>query len=125
MTPKTLKSLTQSTIAFVAIAGISACESPEQTTKRQNQFNGMPLSSVEEAIGPAANSNAVQAVWSYENTRTVREPIQSYINGNWVTKGYRNKIVNDACIYTATLNAGIVVSSAYEGNSCLRFAPKL
>jgi protein involved in sex pheromone biosynthesis len=105
---------------------LSGClETPEQAEARRTQFNGKTIAQVANEIGKPTVQDDKKAVWIYQHSYTNRVPIQSYINGAWITTGYRSEQVRLNCTYTAKLNAGLIKTSTYDGNSCARYSPKL
>lgn len=100
-------------------------ETPEQAEARRTQFNGKTVAEVSEVIGKPTTQNKSKAVWMYQNSFTNRVPTQSYINGTWVTTGYRTEQVRLRCTYTATLSEGRIKTSHYDGNSCQKYSPKI
>jgi len=112
--------------ALVITLVVSGCfETKEEAAARLAQFNGKTVAQVVAVIGKPIAQDKSKAIWQYHNSYTNRVPIQNYINGTWVTVGYRNEQVNLDCTYTASLRAGRVQTGTYDGNSCDRFAPKL
>lgn len=109
--------------AVVAFGLLSACESAEDVSARQTQFNGVPLSEVVKVIGQPYQQDGEMAVWSYSVQNSQRVPNQSLINGRWVVTGYRTEYYTSQCTYTATLKSGVVVDSDYQGNGCRKYAP--
>lgn len=113
-------------ITSAAAVLLTGClETPEQAEARRTQFNGKTVAQVAEVIGKPTAQDKSKAVWMYQNSYTNRVPIQSYLNGAWVTTGYRTEQVRLKCTYTATLSAGRIKNSIYDGNSCARYSPKL
>ena len=119
----------RTTLAISLILALSACETPEETTKRLAQFNGKTVAEVVSVIGEPTIQNKTTAVWFHESTHTeyhrVYRPYGYY--GHWHGHGYgyaHRYTYRLKCTYTATLKAGLVVSGTYKGNSCQRFAPK-
>jgi protein involved in sex pheromone biosynthesis len=105
---------------------VSGClETKEEAEARQAQFNGKTVAQVVAVIGKPIAQDKSRAIWQFQSSYTRSVPIQQYINGKWVTRGYRTEQVNVDCTYTASLNSGRVTNSKYEGNSCGRYAPKL
>ncbi len=105
---------------------LSGCvETAEELKVRQEQFNGKTVAQVAEVIGQPAAQDRTKAVWLYKDSYIDRTPIQSFINGKWVTTGYSNQRVHVNCEYTAALSKGRILSSVYVGNSCGRFAPSI
>lgn len=116
---KALVALTLSTL-------LSGCfETKEDIEARQSQFNGSSVAQVSAVIGKPIAQDRAKAIWQYKNTYRNRVPIQHYMNGKWITSGYRTETVKQICTYTATLSAGRITASTYAGNSCTRLAPKL
>ncbi len=115
------KALTALTLALL----VSGCfETKEEAEARRIQFNGKTVAQVSAVIGkPTAQDNS-KAVWQYQNSYTKQVPYQVYQSGIWITL-YRTEYVSQDCTYTATLNAGRLITSHYTGNSCRRFAPKI
>ena len=104
---------------------ISGCtETPEEAEARHNRFKGQSVAQVSAAIGTPASVSQEQAVWNYRFTHSVRIPLQSYMNGRWVTHGYRTEYTDLHCVYTATLSQGRVDTSVFEGNGCHRLKPR-
>ena len=113
-------------LAFALTLLVSGCfETKEQAEARRIQFNGRTVAQVAAVIGKPIAQDKSKAIWQYSNSYSKNVPIQHYINGRWITTGYRTQQVNVDCTYTATLRAGRVQTSTYEGNSCGRYAPKL
>lgn len=113
-------------LIFASLAlALSGCETTEEITARQDQFNGSSLAQVIATIGEPTQRDKSKATWTYKNSYINRVPIQHYMNGKWITTGYRNETVQVNCTFVATLNSGRVIKSDYEGNRCKRFAPKL
>jgi len=113
-------------LAFALTLLVSGCfETKEDAEARRAQFNGRTVAQVAAVIGKPIAQDKSKAIWQYSNSYSKSVPIQHYINGRWVTTGYRTQQVNVDCTYTATLSAGRVKTSTYQGNSCVRFAPKL
>jgi outer membrane protein assembly factor BamE (lipoprotein component of BamABCDE complex) len=105
---------------------LSGCfETKEEIAAREAQFNGKTVSQVATIIGKPIAQDKSKAIWQYNSSYTRSEPITQFINGNWITVGYRNVPVNVGCTFTATLSAGRVKTSTYAGNRCERYAPKL
>ncbi len=104
---------------------LTACETPENRAAREAQFNGQPLSAVISRIGAPGARTADKAVWRYRETRTDFVPVYTYNQyGQAILVGHNRRNVTLTCTYIAQLNAGRVVDSHYDGNSCTRFAPK-
>jgi uncharacterized lipoprotein YajG len=115
-----------SLLLLVGVLTLSACETPETRAAREAQFNGQTLSAVVAQIGKPSAQAAEKAVWSFKETETQLTPI--YRNNQYsqaILLGCNRQNITLACTYTAKLNAGRVIKSQYEGNSCTRFAPKL
>tara|TARA_R110000850_G_scaffold141905_1_gene263946 strand:- start:7 stop:384 length:378 start_codon:yes stop_codon:yes gene_type:complete len=105
---------------------LTACESPENRAAREAQFNGQPLNAVIAQIGKPSAQTADKVVWSFKETETQFTPVYRYNQyGQAILVGHNRQNLTFTCTYTARLNAGRVVESHYEGNSCMRFAPKL
>ncbi len=121
------KTTTRSHLAPLLLVGamtLAACESTEDRTARETQFNGQPLKAVIAQIGAPTSRNAEKAVWQYKETTTKFVPVYSYNQfGQARVTGHRRQTITLDCTYTATLKAGRVLSSDYQGNSCNRFAP--
>ncbi|PWE34104.1 hypothetical protein DDZ14_02815 [Maritimibacter sp. 55A14] len=83
------------------------------------------MDQVVSVIGPPDSRDGSKAIWTYERISTNRVPVQHYINGRYVTIGFRTERIRYHCTYTAALNAGRIASSQYDGNNCYPFAPKL
>lgn len=113
-------------IAITLTILLSGCfETKEEVEARQSQFNGSTVAQVSAVIGKPIAQDSGKAIWQYKNSYVDRVPIQHYMNGKWITSGYRNQTVNLDCKYTATLSAGRIKTSTYVGNSCNGFAPKI
>jgi hypothetical protein len=104
---------------------LAACESPEQITARQEQFNGRSLEEVVAIIGPPTERTRSEAVWSFRETYVFHSPNTVLINNKLVTIGTTPHEGVRACTYRATLERGRVTASAYQGNGCARYAPRL
>jgi len=113
-------------LALGMTALLAGCfETPEEMAARENQFIGKTVPEVAAVIGPPTVRDRNIARW-ISNTSTVnRIPISHYMNGVWVTTGYRNERIELHCKFTATLSKGRVVAADYQGNDCNRFAPRL
>ncbi len=105
---------------------LAACESPENRAAREAQFNGQTLNAVIAQIGKPSAQTADKAVWSFKETETQFTPVYRYNQyGQAILVGHNRQNITLTCTYTAKLNAGRVIESRYEGNSCMRFAPAL
>jgi hypothetical protein len=105
---------------------LTACENPENRAAREAQFNGQPLNAVIAQIGKPSAQTADKAVWSFTETKTQYTPIYRYNQyGQAILEGHNRQNLTSTCTYIAILDAGRVVESHYEGNRCMRFAPKL
>jgi|GEM_PF-5883158 len=113
-------------LAFALTLLVSGCfETKEDAEARLAQFNGKTVAQVAAVIGKPIAQDKSKAIWQFSSSYTRDDPIRQYINGKPVIVGYRPRKVNINCTYTAALRAGRVKASAYQGNSCVRFAPKL
>ena len=83
------------------------------------------LTSVLNNADPIERNLQNVAIWEYKNAYSRRVPIQSYINGKWVTTGYRNEQVNHHCQYKTALSNDKVVDGNYEGTGCGFLSPKV
>ncbi|WP_350333458.1 hypothetical protein [Coralliovum pocilloporae] len=54
--------------------------------------------------------------WQVREPYTRREPIQSYINGKWVTTGYRSIASQLTCTYEAKVKRGVIVDGELYGS---------
>lgn len=112
--------------AFALTLLISGCfETEEEVAARRAQFNGKAVAQVAVVIGKPIAQDRSKAIWQFSSSYSKSVPITHYMNGKWVTTGYRSQQVNVDCTYTATLSAGRIKTSTYKGNSCGRFAPQL
>lgn len=109
----------------VALLALAACETPEQIAARESQFNGKALDEVIAVIGPPTERLRTEAVWSFRETYVFHSPNTVLINNKLVTIGTTPHEGVRACTYRAALAQGRVVSGAYQGNGCARYAPKL
>lgn len=113
-------------LILITTALLGGCfASPEDLEARRSQFIGQDLDQVIATIGEPKTLSKTQAVWLYRQGFSNRVPIQSYINGSWVTTGYRTEQGERYCTFTTGLESRRIVSTNYEGNSCERYAPKL
>lgn len=121
-----LKRISAIALLLTGALGLSACESPENRAAREAQFDGQPLSAVIARIGNPSIQTTDKAVWTYKETTTNSMPVYRYTqDGQAIFVGHNHQKVTLSCTYTALLNAGRVLESRYEGNSCRKFAPKL
>ena len=113
-------------VAFTLTFALSGCfETKEEIAARRAQFNGKTVAQAATVIGKPIAQDKSKAIWQFSSSYSKSVPITHYMNGKWVTTGYRSQQVNVDCTYTATLSAGRIKTSTYRGNSCGRFAPKL
>ncbi len=114
-------------LSLSAAITLTAClfETPEQKVSRATQFHGKTLAQVSQIIGPPTEQAPNTAIWFFDKTVTIKEPIEE-------KRGRRNRIVvvgtydditTFKCTYTATLVNDRIASSVYKGNSCKRFSP--
>lgn len=86
-----------------------------------NQFTGMPASAVISNLGDPETvesiENGDQYSWSYQYEVTTREPVQSYIDGQWVTRYYRVERHRLKCTFYVTVVKDIVVAGELEGSA--------
>lgn len=119
-------SFSRAFFALMVCLVLVACETPEDRAARETQFNGKPLAQVSAAIGKPDLQNAKTAIWKFSERQIYFDPIYIYdSHGRARIVGHHRRPVHLECTYTATLSRGRVVASVYEGNSCLRYAPRL
>ncbi|KAB7613727.1 hypothetical protein F9L33_10155 [Amylibacter sp. SFDW26] len=99
--------------------------SQEEIAARKTQFNGANIAEVTKIIGPPIEYDSTKAIWKYEETYKRKIPLQSFVNGTWITTGYRSEEISIDCTYTAQLENDYIQSSHYSGNSCARLYPKI
>lgn len=112
--------------AVMLCLALTACETPEERAARESQFNGKPLAQVSAAIGTPDLQNSKTAIWKYSERQVYFEPIYIYDEHGFARiVGHRRIMDHDYCTYIASLSGGRVVASDYQGNNCLRYAPRL
>lgn len=86
-----------------------------------NQFTGMPASAVISNLGEPETvesiENGYRYSWSDQYEVTTREPVQSYIDGQWVTRYYRVERHRLKCTFYVTVVKEIVVAGELEGSA--------
>ncbi|MCP5073958.1 MAG: hypothetical protein GY947_11775 [Rhodobacteraceae bacterium] len=104
---------------------LTSCESPEETAARLAQHNGKTVAEVSAQIGAPRKHTPKQATWIYKHTAVHRVPIQHFINGYWITTGYRTERTRYHCVFRAKLKNNRVIASDIQGTGCHNLAPSL
>ncbi len=85
-----------------------------------NQFTGMPVSAVVSTLGKPDTIKEIeegdQYSWSHQYELTTRVPIQSYIDGQWVTRYYQIERHRLKCTFSAMVAEEIVFAGELEGS---------
>ena len=111
--------LTKYTAFGVAIL-LSACMSFEEDVQPAfDALNGKTVSQASQIMGPPVakqkTERGMSYTWQYTYSYTSRQPIQYYMNGKWVTSGYRNINEYSECSYTALASQGKIISGKVTG----------
>lgn len=99
---------------------LSACMSFDENVQPAfDALNGKPVSQASQIMGPPIakqeTDQGLTYAWQYTYSYTTRQPIQHYMNGKWITSGYRNINEYSECSYTALVSHGKIMAGKVTG----------
>ena len=106
---------------------VSGCGmSEEEIEAWNNRFKGQTVAEVSKHIGPPVSQTSDTAVWEHRSSFIKRQSGQQYSSytGGMVSTGYNAESRSGHCTFKATLVAGRVDSSVFEGTGCGLVAPR-
>ncbi len=111
---------------------LTACtvETTEEKVARLEQFQGKTVNETIAIIGPPILHEGNKAIWLFDQVQTTYggyyDPYFPSLHGRRHRIGHFPTTSNHYhCKFTAELKRNRIVAGKYEGNSCLRFAPRL